>query len=89
MYTCTKHAHARIRQRGMREQDVEFILNHGTENGDRVFLSARDADALILKAKKMIAAAERLKNKMVVIRDGKVITAFTADRRQLHNVAHS
>jgi hypothetical protein len=84
----TMHAEARLRQRGLRERDVEFILRFGTDHGDRVILSAQDVQRIIIEAKRMITMAERLRNKTVVANDGEIITVFHANRREQHRLLH-
>jgi hypothetical protein len=78
----TNHAVVRARQRGLRKEDVDFILRVGTDIGDGVMLTVKDAQEIITEAKRIINRAERLKNVRVVAADGKVITAFHATRRQ-------
>jgi hypothetical protein len=77
-----------MRQRSLREDDVEFILRHGTETDDGVLLTARDVQELVRGAKRLIETAERLRCKRVATRDGAIITAFHADRRQQHALLH-
>ena len=75
----TKHAQARMRQRGLRKTDPELILEYGTEIGqDRIMLREQDADKAIQSRKREIAILERLKNKVVVVSDGRLITAYHA-----------
>jgi hypothetical protein len=62
MTAFTNHAYARIRQRGLRERDVEFIVNYGTDTGDDTILAKTDARRVIPNAKRTIRMAERLVN---------------------------
>ena len=48
----TIHEIYRIRQRGLRESDVEFIINNGTINGGKAMLTNKDSRKLIRKEKK-------------------------------------
>ena len=89
MIGLTRHAEARLRQRGLRERDVEFILRFGTDSGDRVILSAQDVQRIIMEAKRMIAMAERLVNKTIVATDGEIITIFHANQREQHRLLHA
>ncbi len=76
----TKHGQARMRQRGLRKTDPELILEYGTEIGqDRIMLRERDVDKAIQSRKREIAVLERLKNKVVVISDGRLVTAYHAN----------
>jgi hypothetical protein len=88
MTAFTKHARVRIRQRGLREGDVEFILNHGTDTGDGAILADKDARRVIAEAKKQIDMAERLRNKRVVADGDEIITVFHADSHQAHELLH-
>ena len=73
----TKHAQARMRQRGLREADLDLILEYGTEIGqDRIMLKERDVDKIIQSLKRQIAKLERLKNKVIVVTDGRLITTY-------------
>lgn len=89
MTTFTQHAAARIRQRGLREKDVEFILRHGTHAGNGVILAARDVQRIVAEAKRTIDMAARLKNKRVIADGDEVITAFHADPKQAHELLHA
>jgi hypothetical protein len=89
MTILSNHAVARARQRGLREQDIEFILRFGTDTGDGVILAVKDTQKIIFTAKRMIDMAERLKNARVVAHSGEVITVFHATRRQQHKLLHS
>lgn len=71
----TRHAAARIRQRGMRDDDVAVIVAHGTQIGaDTYVLRGRDAAGRIAKHKKEIARLERLRNRKVVMAGDAVVT---------------
>ena len=41
----TRHAEQRLRQRGLRECDLEFVLRHGSHLGDAIVLTNKDAEA--------------------------------------------
>ena len=57
----TRHAEARMSQRGIRKADVPVLLDHGTETGpDSLMLMKRDAARLIEELRKRIAALQRL-----------------------------
>lgn len=89
MATFTNHARTRIRQRGLRHADVEFVLQFGTETADGVILSNQDADCLVADAKRTIAMAERLRGQRIVADGDTIITVFRADRRQQHALLHA
>lgn len=78
----TRHAAARLRQRGMRERDIELLLENGTMFGEDVcFLSMRDADRAIRKRKREIQALERLRNRKVVIAQDTIVTCYLSGAR--------
>ena len=88
MIDFTNHARTRMRQRGLRDHDVELILTHGTDTGDGVILATKDAQRIINRAKRAIKMAERLQNKRVIADGDEVITVFHASRRQAHALLH-
>lgn len=73
--TC--HGETRMSQRGIRESDLDLILDYGTEIGqDRLMLTRRDAARLIGERKKEIAKIERLTDKVIVVSEGCLVTAY-------------
>ena len=73
--TC--HGETRMSQRGIRESDLDLILDYGTEIGqDRLMLTRRDAARLISERKKEIAKIERLTDKVIVVSEGCLVTAY-------------
>ena len=73
----TRHAEARMSQRGIRETDLDFLLVHGTDMGaDRIMLMKRDAAKAIRDLKKRIADVERLTGKVIVVAEGCLVTAY-------------
>ena len=73
----TRHAEARMSQRGIRNRDLDVLLDHGTDIGqDRVMLLAQDAERVIGNLKKQIARIQRLKGKVIVVSEGTLITAY-------------
>ena len=78
----TRHAEARMSQRGIRETDLDFVLAHGTEiDRDRIMLTKRDAVKAIRDLKKRIADIERLTGKVLVVAEGRLVTAYHQARR--------
>ena len=64
-------------QRCIRETDLAVILAHGTEIGrDRIMLKRRDAAQVIEALKKQITSIERLTDKVLVVVDGRLVTAY-------------
>ena len=75
--TITRHGHVRMSQRGIRQADLEVILMHGTDIGrNRIMLKRRDAAEAIRTLKKQITNIERLTDKVLVVEDGRLVTAY-------------
>ena len=73
----THHAETRLQQRGIREKDIPLIIALGTQIDDETwFMRNRDVTREIESLKKEIHRLERLANRKVVIRSGRVITAY-------------
>jgi S-adenosylmethionine:tRNA-ribosyltransferase-isomerase (queuine synthetase) len=78
----SKHALARIRQRGIRESDIPVIVAAGTQMGDdSVFLLDQDVEREIQKRKLEIAVLERLRGCRVVIAGETVVTVYRPSRK--------
>ena len=75
----TRHGERRMRQRGMRNGDVQLVLAHGTQVDDETWmLRARDADRAIQSYKRAIQRVERLRNSKFVIRNSRILTAYSS-----------
>ena len=75
IYTC--HAQTRTQQRGIRGRDIRLIQEFGTPvDSDTWVMLSRDVAREIANRKREIQTLERLKNRKVVIRDERVITAY-------------
>lgn len=78
---CSGHGLARMQQRGIRERDVRLIQQYGTRvDNDTWLMRNRDARLRIQALKREIQILGRLANRKVVIRDGRVVTAYTSRR---------
>lgn len=76
----SRHARTRMQQRGIRKSDIPIILTCGTQIDDETyFMRNRDAAREIETRKREIQALSRLVNRKVVIRDGRVITAYPSN----------
>ncbi len=76
----TRHAKTRMQQRGIRKTDIPIILACGTQIDDETWLMCnRDATREIETRKREIQTLSRLANRKVVIRDGRVITAYPSN----------
>lgn len=73
----TRHGAMRMRQRGMKNEDVALILAYATQVDDETWmLLERDADHAIRGRKQEIQALERLKNVKLVMCSHRVVTAY-------------
>ncbi len=73
----TRHGQSRMQQRGIRLADLDVLLTHGTDIGrDRIMLRTRDAAKIIRSLKKQIAKIERLTDKVLVVPEGELVTAY-------------
>jgi esterase/lipase superfamily enzyme len=78
----TKHAQVRIRQRGIKAIDLNFIVEHGTYTGDGYIMLRQDVARLELETKRLVQKAHKLVNKRVIADGIKIITAFHATKSQ-------
>lgn len=77
----SRHAEARMRQRGIRNSDVELILRCASEIGaDVYFLSRKDVQREIYRRKREIQALERLCDQKVVLAEDTVVTCYQSRR---------
>ena len=73
----TRHAEVRLSQRGIRHSDLNVLLDHGTDIGqNKLMLRAQDAERVIRNLKKQIARIQRLTDKVIVVSEGTLITAY-------------
>lgn len=76
----SQHARTRMQQRGIRKADIPIILACGTQIDDETyFMRNRDAAREIETRKREIQTLSRLANRKVVIRDGRIITAYPSN----------
>jgi hypothetical protein len=77
----TSHARTRMRQRGLRDEDLKLVLATATQvSSDAYMLTRKDVDREIAIRKQEIRLLERLESCKVVVVDGAVVTCFHADR---------
>lgn len=79
----TQHALSRIRQRGLREADIDVIVDAGTPvDSESVLLLNHDVDREIGKRKREIAMFERLRGCRVVLAGAeKIVTVYRPCRK--------
>jgi len=78
----SQHALARVRQRGLLEEDVRVIVETGTAvDDDSLYLLDQDVEREISKRKAEITALERLRGCRVVVIGETVVTVYRPSRR--------
>jgi hypothetical protein len=78
----SQHAAIRIRQRGLRERDIDVIVQSGSAlDADSVFLRNRDVEREIREHKQAINTLERLRGCRVVATGETVVTVYRASRK--------
>lgn len=75
-FRFTRHAETRLRQRGIRRDDLKTLLSVGDEAGSRVVLSAADIADEIAEHKRAIASLQRLHGKVAVVEGGHLVTVY-------------
>lgn len=78
----SRHAKARMRQRGLRHEDVQFVCEHGTETAKGYLLTERDAESLEAEARHMLLKAQRLRGVLVPVAENTAKTVIHTTRRQ-------
>lgn len=82
----TRHANARIRQRGLTEHDVNLIRAVGETVEDGFLMTNRAIDLQVQALRRQIARMERLRG-VAVIEDGNtIITVYRADRKRVRRL---
>jgi hypothetical protein len=84
----TRHVERRLRQRGLRECDLEFVLRHGSHLGDAVVLTNKDAEAAIAEHRREIARLGRLRGTAVFTKESAVVTVFRPSDAKLRQMRH-
>jgi hypothetical protein len=80
--TLTRHAEARIRQRGLRESDLAVIVAAGTPvDGDSLLLLAQDVEREIRRRKQEIGTLERLRGCRIILAGETVVTVYRPSRK--------
>lgn len=83
-HDLTMHARMRMRQRGVRDEDLRLLLNAASQVApDAYMLTERDAAREIAKRKREIQKLERLRGFKLVVEDGSVVTCYAACRENL------
>ena len=75
--TITNHCEARMSQRGIKKEDLDFLFSHSTDIGNnRIMLTKKDAIKVIENLKRQITKVERLTDKVIVVEGNDLITAY-------------
>lgn len=73
--TVTRHAEARMRQRGLRDRDLALVLDAATPLADDAWLvTDADADREIARRKREIEQFQRLRGCKVVVSGDAIVT---------------
>lgn len=86
MLYLTRHAEVRLRQRGLREDDVGVVLRHGTATQEAVVLTRKDVARAVAEHRREISRLERLCGTAVFTRDAAVLTVFRPTPDQLRRL---
>jgi hypothetical protein len=78
----SRHAENRMQQRGMQEQDIQLVLDYGTETSDGIFLRRKDIKSAEHDLKKMLQRLNRLAGSYVVLDGENIVTAYRPDTRK-------
>jgi Cys-tRNA synthase (O-phospho-L-seryl-tRNA:Cys-tRNA synthase) len=78
----SKHAQTRIRQRGFRDSDIDFVRKHGTDVDAGSLLTDKDAQRGIEAAKKQIRDLNRLKGTAVIVGGDTAVSIYRPDKRR-------
>jgi hypothetical protein len=78
----TQHAITRLAQRGIKLDDIPFIMAFGTEVTDGFLVREKDVRAIEHSMKAFVQRLRLLQGKRIVTRDGCLITGFHASEKQ-------
>lgn len=82
MFTVSDHAQIRTQQRGLKQDDVHFVCDYGTETINGFMLTERDAKALEAEARYLLNKAERLRGVLVPVEGSTAKTVFHSTHKQ-------
>lgn len=73
----TRHAEVRMRQRGFRKVDIDFVVSVATRVADDAYvLTNKDAAREIERRKREIQQIERLRGSKIIMEGGALITLY-------------
>lgn len=82
----TRHANARIRQRGLTERDVSLIRAVGETVDDGFLMTNRAIDLRVQALRREIVRIERLRGVAVIEGGNKIVTVYRADRKRVRRL---
>jgi len=78
-HVASRHAEVRMRQRGLRNADLDLVLLSATQvSSDSYVLTDADVMREITRRKREVQQLERLRGLKVVVQGGTIVTAFHA-----------
>jgi hypothetical protein len=80
--SITQHAAIRLGQRAIAIEDIDLIMSLGTEVQDGYFMRDADARVAVDGLMRLVRRIERLPGKFAVVADGRVVTAYRANKRK-------
>jgi hypothetical protein len=83
-HELTRHAKMRMRQRGLRDNDMRLLLAVASQVApDAYFLTEKDAAREIAARKQEIQCLERLRGSKVIVEEGSVVTYYRPGRENM------
>ncbi len=77
------HAEKRLNQRGIRDDDIDFIIASASQVAPDAYIVTReDASREIARYKRRIQQIERLKGCKLVVEDGVIVTCMHARKSE-------
>ena len=81
-HKLTRHAAVRMRQRGLRDDDMSLLLRAASQVSPDVYmLTERDTAREIARRKSEIQSLERLNGCKVVVEQGCIVTCYHAGKK--------
>lgn len=81
-HKMTHHAGARIRQRGLRDDDIRLLLKASSQISSEIYLlTEHDAAREISLRKREIQSLERLRGCKIVVEQGYIVTCYHASSK--------
>jgi len=83
------HARQRLRQRGLREADLDRMRTSGEEFSDGYLMSNRAISERVASLKGEIQRLERLKGVTLIEEDNTLVTVYRADRKRCRRILNN